>query len=1135
MPKIDVESRGVVMVGLIKLRFISLPIFFFLAVSIEFRLQPGFSASASKSPLESGTPCTRQEIHSLEAGKLIEKTLAGGEAHNYRVTVAAGQYLHATIEQRGIDLIVTLFAPSGQKIIEVDSPNGDEGPEPVSLVAEIAGDYRIEVRSSDKQARPGRYEARIDALRVATEADRTRVTAERAVIEAEQLIEGDAAAKRHALQKYDEALALWQRLNDQSGIVAALTARGDIYRALSERPKALEAYLQALPLWQALHDQRREATALTRIGVLSTELGERRKALAYHEQALPLWRAIKDKSGEAASLNNLGEVHAELGEKRKALEYFNQVLPLRRAVKDKTGEATTLNSIGVAYSDLGEAQKALDAYAQALPLRPAGSRGRAITLNNMGRAYDALGASEEALRYYNQSLTIMRAIPDRRGEAQTLNYMGLAYWSLGEYEKALEHFHQSLPLRREVKDRAGEAVTLNNTGLVYDSLGKPREALEVYQQALPLIREVGDRQAEARVLNNLGFVYETLGEKLKARDAHTQALELSRAVGDRLREAQIRYGLARLERAQGRLNQARMQIGKTIEIVESLRAKITGSELRASYRAAAQRYYEFQIDLLMRMHKRQPGAGLASLAFQTSERARARSLLELLTEAGADIRQGVAADLVGREHALQEQLSDKTAEQIKLRSSKQTEERATAAAVELETLAAELRGVQSQIRRDSPRYAALTQPQPSTARAIQQQILDANTLLLEFALGEERSYLWAVTPTTIRSFTLPSRDEIETVARQFYTLLTTRSQLQANLAPSTKQARLSEADAQCAEAAATMSRMLLGPVMAQLGNKRLLIVADGALQYIPFAALPSPRASVMKTPLIVEHEIINLPSASTLAVLRRESSARQPGSKSIAVLADPVFELQDERLKNVRANTSQKSDEAGKKSDAQAIPEASRILVYKSASASGASNGEFRIPRLPYTRREAEAVLSLAPTHESKAAFDFNASRATMMSDELSAYRILHLATHGFLNSAQPELSGLVLSLIDEKGAPQNGFLLAPEIYNLKLSSAELVVLSACQTGLGKEVKGEGLIGLTRGFMYAGTPRVVVSLWSVSDQATAELMQRFYQGLLRDKLSPAASLRAAQVTLWKQKQWQAPYYWAAFTLQGEWR
>jgi CHAT domain-containing protein len=250
----------------------------------------------------------------------------------------------------------------------------------------------------------------------------------------------------------------------------------------------------------------------------------------------------------------------------------------------------------------------------------------------------------------------------------------------------------------------------------------------------------------------------------------------------------------------------------------------------------------------------------------------------------------------------------------------------------------------------------------------------------------------------------------------------------------------------------------------------------------------------------------------------------------IAVLADPVFAASDVRLKAVSPQAAAKPD-APAQMTAVSLENARIIEHLGEASAAGT---RLAIPRLPFTRRESEQILALSPKTSALKATDFKASRATATSAELSQYRYLHFATHGLLDSERPGLSALALSLVNEQGEPQDGFLRAHEIYNLNLP-AELVVLSACQTGLGKEIKGEGLVGLTRGFMYAGAARVVVSLWSVNDKATSELMTRFYRKMLKDGQRPAAALRAAQVEMRKQKQWQAPFYWAAFVLQGEWR
>jgi CHAT domain-containing protein len=403
----------------------------------------------------------------------------------------------------------------------------------------------------------------------------------------------------------------------------------------------------------------------------------------------------------------------------------------------------------------------------------------------------------------------------------------------------------------------------------------------------------------------------------------------------------------------------------------------------------------------------------------------------------------------------------------------------------------------------------LTQPAPLGLSEIQNAVTDDSTLLLEYSLGEERSYLWAVTATSFSSYELPPRAEIEAAVRRCYELLTARNQYVKFETADEKRERVRQADAEYPNAATVLSQMLLGPVAAQLRGKRLLVVPDGALEYLPFAALtvPSKASKEPFVPLMVHHEVTSIPSASTLAVLRRELQGRAPAEKVVAVFADPVFDKADERF--------------------------SGGLSRNAGGHHGAPAESPGLQRLPYTRQEAEAILSLAPATARKAALGFEANRTAAMSEDLIKYRIIHFATHSFLDSMHPELSAIALSMLDRQGKSQEGFLRSHEVFNLKLG-AELVVLSGCRTGLGKEVKGEGLYGMTRGFMYAGSKRVLVSLWDVQDQATARLMTDFYRGLLGSKRSnTAAALRAAQIATWREGRWQAPYYWAGFVLQGE--
>jgi CHAT domain-containing protein len=458
---------------------------------------------------------------------------------------------------------------------------------------------------------------------------------------------------------------------------------------------------------------------------------------------------------------------------------------------------------------------------------------------------------------------------------------------------------------------------------------------------------------------------------------------------------------------------------------------------------------------------------------------------------------------------------------------------------EIELLLAQYNDVEGEIRTSSPTYAALTQPKTLSVKQIEQQLLDANTVLLEYSLGEERSYVWAVTPELLAGYVLPKRADIESAARQVYELVTVRNRMIKGETEPQRRARLAKAESAYAEATAALSRMVLAPVVEHLKGKRLLIVSDGALQYIPFALLPEPEAlnanasgtPQQPPPLMLEHEIVNLPSASVLAVLRQERSRHKERTKAVAVLADPVFAANDARVNASRIHVSEGKDKTLEAASSSFWP--SDHLTRSIADAGLPEDGVY-LPRLRSTRQEAEAIIAVTPPGEGMKALDFRASRATATSPELAQYRVIHFATHGLLDSEHPELSGLVLSLVDEKGNPQNGFLELEDIYNLNLP-AELVVLSACETGLGKNIQGEGLVGLTRGFMYAGASRVMASLWKVDDVATAELMRRFYKAMEKDGMRPAAALRQAQVEMWKQKDWNAPYYWAAFQMQGEWK
>src|SRR5262245_60641093 len=988
-----------------------------------------------------------QDATRLELGRPLERMIGGGEIQRYRIALSPGLYLRVAVTQQGIDVIVTVLDPAGRKIARVDRPYGVYGLENVSVIAEAAGDYTIEVWAESKFVAPGKYFITATETREATEEDRRRVTAECAVSEGEEMrLSRTADTLSQAVEKFNQAAGIWRSLGELYEEAVAIYGRGWCYRSLGDYYNAICDFRQTASRMESLQDRNAETVA--------------RSALAW--------------------------LYINVGENEQARENFRQLL------------------------------------------------GTYQSLNNL------------------------------RGQAVTIYGIGYTHMMASEPEQALEYFDRSLELRRKIGDNSGEVLTLSAIGITYDYLGRSEKALEYLQRSLELSRTLR-LNIQINPLSKLGWAHLTLRRLDESRDYFEQALRICKSTFDRESEVLVRYGLARVEMERGRLDEARRHIEVSLEITESLRGLNSSLQLRSTYLALAQDHYQLYIEILMRLHRGDPTAGHASAALQVSERARARSLLDALAEAEIDLRGGVDSRLIAEERRLQRKLNDLSAAQIRLFSRKYTPEQAAAFDANIKATFDQLEEIRANIKKANPGYAALTQPQLVSVERIQRELLDDNTLLLEYALGEERSYLFLVSPSSLQTFTLPPRAEIESRARRVYDLLSSRAPDLPDETPQQRQARIAGADAELPRQAAELSRMILAPAAAQLGGKRLLIVAQGALQLIPFAALPDPGAEgrgdgeaggrrdgeteregvrppgppsphppVPSTPLLVKHEIINLPSASTLAALRRETAKRQPAPKTLAILADPIFERGDERLMFPDAKTQGAiqlaPDQPGKTADRQRPRHLARAI-----EAFGEANDEFAFPRLTSTAWEAEHIAKFAPADQVFKAISFDANRQLATSGKLSDYRIVHFASHSFINAAHPDLSGIVLSLIDLSGQEQDGFLRLHEIYNLKLS-ADLVVLGGCRTGLGKEIKGEGLMSLTRGFMYAGAPRVIVSAWEVQDRPSAALMVKFYRYLLGPKrLSAAAALRAAQIEMSRDKQFAAPYFWAGFTLQGEWK
>jgi tetratricopeptide (TPR) repeat protein/CHAT domain-containing protein len=931
-----------------------------------------------------------------------------------------------------------------------------------------------------------------------------------------------------ALRIYEQALGISREVGDRAEEGTTLNNIGVVYGRQSNYGEALRYHEQALAILHEIGDRAGEGTTLSNIGGVYDDQGNYGEALRYYTDALAIHREVGNRAGEGTALDNIGGVYNYQGHYTEALRYYTDALTIAREVGDRAGEAITLNNIGWVYRDQSNYGEALRHYTDALTIaREIGNPAtEGAILNNIGAVYESQSNYGEASRFYAEALTIVRSVADRAAEGIILSNIGGIYKNQGNDEEALRYYTEALTICREVGNRTGEGTTLDNIGQVYSRQGNYSEALRYYTDALVIRRAVGARAGEGTTLNNIGGVYNSQGNYGEALRYYTDAIAISRKVGDRAGEGQTLTNLAYFYQKQRNLSDAKNAIDAAIAVFETIRGNISGDEARTTYFTTVQNYYQLKVDIYMELHQQQPQHRYDIEALKTADQGRARGLLDLLAEANSDIFKDIAPDLRQRYQELRFQIEALEKQSIRLASSEATLAQVPTIQARLkERRDAEIK-LREEIRLKSPAYAALEFPQPLAVAEMQAQ-LDANTLMLYYTLGEDQSYLWAVGQDSITSYVLPhSKATIDQAAREVVKVISNPGMYGVEVTTP------DDEGGTIADATSTLSDMILSPVASQLGQNRLVIVADGALQYVPFAALKLPGQSAdAYTPLVVNHDIVNLPSASTIAILRKTViQDRQPAPKTLAVLYDPVFDLTDERFNQAASATNPSFAQATDPVDFdQQLNEAALERVLRNVG-SGAP------PRLKHTKAEAEGLMALVPDTDELSASDFEANYPWLEQPALSQYRYLHLATHGFFDETNPELSGLILARFDSAGNTQQGYLRLGDLFNLNLP-AEMVVLSACQTALGENVEGEGIVGVTRGLMYAGAPRVVTSFWNVDDEATADFMQRFYRRILNNQESPTAALSATQRKLWQEPDIyiNSPYLWAAFTLQGEWR
>ncbi len=849
---------------------------------------------------------------------------------------------------------------------------------------------------------------------------------------------GDSQSLKQAAEVWRRAADAWRLLNDDSGALRSEIALANTFHALNEYSQARELYADAIALSGRLGDQRSTVECLNNRGTGFWQQGDFARAAADWKAAMTLWDKLPVSAGRLGTLINLGLLSWQVGEYQGALDDF---LKAEKA-------AVTLGD----------------------------RRSRPFVINNLALTYGALGDDRRSAALFERAASMFDRIGDHGGAGRAFAYSARVWLRMGARERAASNLARGAPLIERTGDRRGLAEAWNLMGEADTQSGRFAAAMRRQLNARDLFHIVGDRRGEANAIANLGLTSLAAGDNQSAIEWLEQALSLHRTLGTPASEASVMYHLAVAQRKSGNLDEALRTAAGAVDLAERLRGSVAVEKLRISFLASTHDYYWENLDLLMQCAERRHSAALEQAGWQVAERGRARALLDAL--AASRMRAGGSA-IDPRERDLTAQVNAKTVLLARAPSANEELRRSLQQSMD------ELRQAQSLADGDQRQLADAVSRGALDLASVQREALDSGDALIEYALGTETSYAWLIQPDGIAAYRMPPRETLERLARRMALLMNGR-----------RTDRAAEADADFRADAEALANYAIVPLLPRLHATRLLIVPDGALSATPFAALPLPGGGY----LLDRFEVVTAPSAAALLALRRTHGDRLEKTPRLAVMADPVFDVSDSRV---------------------------RLAV----AASSASTAAF--DRLLFSRREALSIASIMPPGTSKVLLGFEAVKSSFTDGTLTGYNILHIATHGILDFDRPELSAMLFSQVRRDGSARDGKLSLDEIYRLRLD-ADLVSLSACQTAFGKEVTGEGAMSLSYGFLHAGARRVIASLWPVDDEATAELLSGFYaQWLHSPGESPSAVLRRSQLALRQTPRWRAPYYWASLVLQGE--
>jgi CHAT domain-containing protein len=890
---------------------------------------------------------------------------------------------------------------------------------------------------------------------------------------------------RAALQHSEESVRLYQKLLDLEGELSSSALSAESLTRLGEVEKARERFAQRLNLARKLGHRRWQVECLGNFAEFYRDHGKPLLARDLLNEA----KTFTDQLAPSQVVNyllDMVDLSRASGRLDEALGFAEEAH--REATEFDVGEdGFALRTVAMIRRDQGDFVRALKFSLQSVDvfrkwkwMLPA-----AASLSAVAEIYAQLGDLANARKYYQQSLNTARQYHDMDEQARLSIALAKLEIQLQSPRNSLAYLNQARAILERNQYPSYQAEAALTQGQALRLLGRQADAFDSLHEGIGIARSIRSRPLEGQCLVELGECQLESGMLEEAERNFSAALEMADSANLVAIGVAGRRGLSRVWSRKGDWARALQYIEGAVDSLEAVRNRIPTSEFRAGFLDQNWKVYEEAVDVLSHLHEGAPEAAYDQRAFACAERSRARSFLDMLVEAKARVTKGLSTEEASSETALLAAVSHASAAVLKDNSLKNREA--------LGAAERHLSEWTMELRVNSPQYLELRYPKPFSAGQVQQTIAGRGTAIVEYMLGAERSHAWVITESRLWMVPLPSRAQIADAVMRYRNVIAEAPKGAPDLLPYVNQS-------------AHLYQMLVAPLIAHLnGAKHLVIVPDGILHYLPYESLMTSNARQPQRFLVEDFTVAYAPSASAYCNLRAAGSPfGSTPTKQLAAYGDPVFSLA-EHMDPGHLSLSQLT---------RSIYERDGI----------------RFTPLPNTRTEVLGIGRLFPPEQRMIRLGRDATKVAVQRANLSDYRIVHFATHAVVDEKAPSHSGVVLSLVNTGG--EDGVLRMPEIFNLELN-ADLVVLSACQTGLGKLVKGEGMVGLTRAFMYAGTPRVAVSLWSVNDLATAEFMKQFYRHM-RDGQSPGDALRLAKLDMLHSgiPAYRHPYFWAPFVLVG---